>query len=273
MKLTYTRRDVLRQAAWALPAFHVGLGSPTLLKALANRAEQTNRFQRLRLSTSADRLEEMRKFYEGALHLPLVTDDAGSLTFQAGRTRMKFAADSNGGSPFYHFAFNIPENKLEKAIDWLSGRVPLLKGRRGNHVVHFEWLNAHSVYFYDPAGNLLEFIAHHPLKNGRPGKFDEQDILYTSEIGLVTKDVLKLSSELDAKLGLTNYATTHHRPVSDVFQPIGDPYGFFIVVKHERIWLMTDDPAALHPLTAQVRGPRPGKLRLENCACEIKVAQ
>ena len=186
---------------------------------------------------------------------------------------MKFHADSNGGSPFYHFAFNIPENKLEKAIDWLSGRAPLLKGRGGNHVVYFNWLDAHSVYFYDPAGNILEFIAHHPLKNGRPGSFDVEDILYTSEIGLVTNDVPSLSSELDAKLGLTNYAAEHHQQISDVFRPIGDPYGFFIVVKHRRTWLMTDDPAGLHPVTAAMHGRAHEKLKLENCACELLVTE
>jgi len=273
MKLRYTRRGFLRQSAIALPAFHIGFGSPTLLKALIRKDEKSNRFQQLQLASNADQLEEMRKFYNDVMNLPLTSEDANSVTFQAGRTRMKFYADSNGSSPFYHFAFNIPENKLGKSIDWLSGRARLLKDQRGNHVVHFKWLDAHSVYFYDPAGNILEFIAHHPLKNGRPGNFDVEDILYASEIGLVTDDVPRLGSELDTKLGLTNYASVHHQPASDVFRPIGDPYGFFIVVKQKRTWLMTNDPARLHPVTAAIHGRAHEKLQLENCDCKLFVSE
>ena len=273
MKTTYTRREVLSQAAMALPALHFGFGSPAIVRALTRDRRQTPRFQRLELATRADRLTDMRKFYKDVMNFPLVAEDANSLTMQTGRTRVKFYAAPGGGSPFYHFAFNIPENKLEESVDWLSGRARLLKGRTGNHVVHFKWLDAHSVYFYDPAGNLLEFIAHHPLNNPRPGKFNVEDILYTSEIGLVTGDVPRLGSELDAKLGLTNYAAVHHQPVSDVFRPIGDPYGFFIVVKHKRTWLMTNDPAGLYPVTAEMRGEEHGKLTLQNCACDISVTK
>ena len=273
MTLRYTRREVLRRGVMALPAFHIGFGAPTLVSALTSTDEQTNRFQKLRLATNADRLEEMRRFYADVLNLPLIDEDAVSVTFQMGRTQMTFYADSNSGSPFYHFAFNIPENKLEKSINWLSSRARLLKGRGGDSIVYFNWLDAHSVYFYDPAGNILEFIAHHPLKNGRSGNFDVEDILYTSEIGLVTDNVPRLSSELDTKLGLTNYAAKHHQPVSDVFRPIGDAHGFFIVVKHKRTWLMTDDPAGLYPVTAAMHGRAPGKLALENCACELVVTE
>ena len=92
-------------------------------------------------------------------------------------------------------------------------------------------------------------------------------------VSLVTGDVASLGTELDAKLGLTNYATVHHRPVSDVFRPIGDPYGFFIVVKHKRIWLMTNDPAGLYPVAAEMHGKEYGKLTLQNCACDISVTK
>ncbi len=271
MKSTFTRREILWQAARALPALHIGLGSPALLRAWSNSPEQINGFQTVQLFANVNRLDDMRMFYKSVLSLPLVGEDDASLTFQAGRTKMTFRSDPTGGSPFYHFAFNIPENKLERAMEWLTGRAELLRGRRGNTIVHFTWLDAHSVFFYDPAGNLLEFIAHHPLKNGRPGKFDVEDILYTSEIGLVTNDVLSLSAELDTRLGLTNYAALHGLSVSDVFQPIGDPYGFFIVVKNRRIWLMTDDPAALYPVTAEIRGQTRGNLSLQNCDCNIVV--
>jgi catechol-2,3-dioxygenase len=256
----------------ALPAFHLGFGSSTLWQALTTADEGVNRFCKLRLAVNAERLEAMRKFYTRGLNLPLVADDARSLSVQAGRTELSFYADPDGGSPFYHFAFNIPEDKLERAAAWMSPRAKLLQDRRGNHVVHFQWLDAHSIYFRDPAGNLLEFIAHHPLKNGRAGAFDVDDILYASEIGLVTHDVPALGAELDTKLGLTNFAAKLHQPISDVFRPIGDRHGFFIVVKHQRKWLMTDDPAGLFPVGATLHGRERGKLDLANCDCKLSIA-
>ncbi len=273
MDARFTRREILQQAAVAWPALCLGIGSSAVARASTPGGEQANRFQRLRLATKADRLEELRKFYQGVLNVPLVGEEAESLSVQAGRTELSFFAESNGGAPFYHFAFNIPENKLKSAIDWLSGRAQLLKDRRGNHVVYFDWLDAHSIYFRDPAGNLLEFIAHHPLKNGRRGDFSVEDILYASEIGLVTEDVPSLAAELDAKLGITNYAAKQGEAVSDVFRPIGDPYGFFIVVKHRRKWLMTDDPAGLFPVGATVGGPGRKRINLEGCDCALTIAE
>jgi len=272
MEYHCTRREILRRAALAVPAFQVGFAPWSLRRALATSEDRVNRFDKLRLAVKPDRLGDMRSFYQEVLNLPVIADDPRSLTIRAGGTQLSFYADVAGGSPFYHFAFNIPENKLESAIEWMSTRAPLLKRKDGSPVVHFRWLDAHSIYFRDPAANLLEFIAHHALKNARPGDFKVTDILYASEIGLVTDDVPALAAELDTKLNLTNYHTKLGEPVSDTFRPIGDPYGFFIVVKHKRKWLMTDDPAGLFPVGAELHGGARRQLRLENCDCVLSVA-
>lgn len=51
-----------------------------------------------------------------------------------------------------HFAFNIPRDRLEAAVDQIR--------RNGVEVYgpnYFKWMGARSYYFYDPDGNLLEF--------------------------------------------------------------------------------------------------------------------
>ena len=55
------------------------------------------------------RVEELRKFYEEALDLP-VTLDSNKLTVEAGTTRLIFSATDSPADkePFYHYAFNIP---------------------------------------------------------------------------------------------------------------------------------------------------------------------
>ena len=52
--------------------------------------------------------------------------------------------------------------------------------------------NSDSVYFKDAAGNVLEFIARHNLKNAVEEEFDSSQILNVSEIGLPSEDVVEL---------------------------------------------------------------------------------
>ena len=56
-------------------------------------------------------------------------------------------------------------------------------------VVDYSHWNAHSIFFLDPAGNVVEYIARHDLKNSDTSSFGWPDILYTSEIGLIVDDV------------------------------------------------------------------------------------
>ena len=65
-------------------------------------------------------------------------------------------AESSDDGPLYHYAFNIPENKIEAARQWQKQRTPLI--RRGkSEIVHFSGINVHSVYFTAPAGNIVDY--------------------------------------------------------------------------------------------------------------------
>jgi hypothetical protein len=80
-----------------------------------------------------------------------------------------------GGPEFdgaYHFAFNIPENQIRSAKEWLMPRTVLLKDEQGNDYFQHSGWNSEAVYFKDPAGNILEFIARHDLSNAVDGDFD-----------------------------------------------------------------------------------------------------
>ena len=59
-------------------------------------------------------LGALRAFYTEGLRLPLHIVAPGSFTVQAGATRLTFTADATCTAT-YHFAFNIPENKLPAA--------------------------------------------------------------------------------------------------------------------------------------------------------------
>jgi catechol 2,3-dioxygenase-like lactoylglutathione lyase family enzyme len=56
-----------------------------------------------------------------------------------------------------HFAFEVPRNELDAAVDRLRGAGVDVYGP-----VELDWMDAQSYYFYDPDGNLLEFWSPSP---------------------------------------------------------------------------------------------------------------
>src|SRR5262245_7878322 len=122
----------------------------------------------LELLTAAP-LADMKRFYHQTLGLRVLEEKADRLTIAGGETRITFIqAGPNDGKPFYHFAFNIPENKIVAARDWQKQRGPLLPipahqraTALGDDIVDYSHWNAHSVFFFDPAENVVEYIARH----------------------------------------------------------------------------------------------------------------
>ena len=200
----------------------------------------------LELRLEAGAFGEQKEFYTGALELPLVEEAAGRFTVRAGATSLTFT-EAAEGKPTYHFAFTIPENKLEQAREWLSRRTPVLR-QDGKEVFHFEDWNAHAFYFHDPAGNVAELIARHNLRNGAPGPFTAGDILYASEIGLVVDDVPAEVKALNETLGLGLY-----RPGSARFAPVGDEHHLLILNHRDRGW-WEDTPSRPYPVSARLGG-------------------
>ncbi len=198
-------------------------------------------------------LRAQRDFYSQVLELP-VELSARSLKVQVGKTVLTFTqapADFNGA---YHFAFNIPENQFRAAKAWIAGRIPLLKGEAGKDEFDSESWNSNSVYFKDAAGNVLELIARHNLKNGTTGEFESGQILNVSEIGLASEDVVAFASDLCTKLKLSVFK----QEPSETFTPVGDDHGLFILPIKGRIWIPNSGvPAQLLPV--RVAGETNGK--------------
>lgn len=226
---------------------------PKMMTHSAPPASKAIGISEIRLHTA--KLAALEKFYRDDLGLT-VRRESAKLTVHAGTTRIIFdEVESN--EPFYHVAFNIPENKLEGARRWQKQRTPLLK-RGQNEVIHFSNWNAHSVFFHDPAGNILEYIARHDLPNAAEGEFTPADILYASEIGLVVDDVPATVALVQRELGLGVYKNQ-----SRYFAPLGDEHALLILVQRKRLW--TPDKkreAEVHPLTATIRSLKNRELKL-----------
>lgn len=194
-------------------------------------------------------LPELKKFYTEILELPLLEERKRSFSFQAGTTKIKFYKAEPSEKPFYHFAFNIPENRFKEAKMWLSGRTALIE-KDGRDEFKFESWNADALYFYDPAGNIVEFIARHSLANRSDEKFSAKSILGVSEIGYVVEDVRLFSKHIKEELNLELFDGDERQ-----FAAVGDEEGLLIVVPIDRGWFPVDKPAEIHPVTVDVGAP------------------
>ena len=190
------------------------------------------------LELAAGDLNSLTAFYIDKLGL---TGDleTGRLTIQAGSTTLSF---KEGAAAPYHFAFNIPENSLDAAADWLESLNITLLPDPGNSRTHefLSW-NADAVYFLDPANNVVELIARHELPNSLDpdGPFTVNKILCVSEIGIATADVPAKAAEL-----ATDYLLTEYREADETFAPMGDANGLCIVVPIGRPWYPTANALA-----------------------------
>jgi hypothetical protein len=198
-------------------------------------------------------LGAQKHFYENILELP-VKLTSSNLEVRAGQTELIFTQAPTDFEGAYHFAFNIPENQFHGAKKWISERIPLLRDENGKDEFNSESWNSDSVYFKDAAGNVLEFIARHNLKNAVDGGFDGSQILNISEIGLPSENVIGFANELCTSLNLSVFK----QQPNETFTPVGDDNGLFILPIKNRIWIPNSGvPAKL--LSVKVTGNANGK--------------
>ena len=182
-------------------------------------------------------LPALAEFY--AHQLGLATHSSQhELLITIGSTRLRFV---QGGAHRYHFAFNIPHNQLEAAAEWLP--VPKLQDK----LFEFEVWQAESLYFLDPAGNILEFIARRRLDNASQQPFGPQSLLCVSEVGVACDSVRELAARLEEPF--------FHDSGSELFVAAGDDQGLIVFVKTGRIWYPETGIEALPtPLLVRMEG-------------------
>jgi catechol-2,3-dioxygenase len=136
-------------------------------------------------------------------------------------------------------------------------------------VVNYGHWNAHSLFFFDPAGNVVEYIARHDLKNAAPGAFGSADILYASEIAFVVDDVPSAAAQLREAAGVRQY-----RGGDGQFMALGDEHGLLLVMRRGRV-ISFDSPerkaVEVFPTAARVRGARRGNHRVAGFPYELSV--
>lgn len=200
------------------------------------------------LTLHTNSVNELKEFYANVLGLKLMAVKENTIKIVCGSSELTFAETSEIEKPFYHFAFNIPQNQFKDAKEWLKKKVQLIE-LDGEDEFDFKSWNAHSVYFYDPAANIVEFIARHNLKNDSKQKFDGSGIHSISEIGLPVHDVSSFYEFLNEKFSMPLFSGD-----KKTFTAAGDDEGLFIIVNEGRKWFPDCPEAKIFPIAVVIDG-------------------
>ena len=215
------------------------------------------RFVSVRLAASAEALPRLADFYGRDLGL-------GAPPYRVGETTIEFVPDP--GEPFYHYALLVPGDRFDAALTWARDRVELLPGPAGNDVFDFDFWNARACYFHDPAGTIVELIAHAGVgEAGAEGPFRPEELLGLSELGLVG-DPPALAAGLE-RLGLKVWSGSVTEPGSLAF--VGGKSRTFILAAPGRGWLPTGRPAEQHPVETTVAAAVAGEVELDGSVFRI----
>ncbi|MGO3182880.1 MAG: VOC family protein [Aequorivita sp.] len=190
----------------------------------------------IELTLYSTQIDAQKKFYGEKLGLEIIHSNEKGVSIKIGKTILRFIQKSV--SKPYHFAFNIPSNKVTESLKWLKERVEIQKDGDAD-IVDFPAWNAESIYFYDADKNILEFIARKNLDNDNYEPFTSDDLLEISEIGLATTEFQEKFDFLISAVGVTKFGGGR-----EVFSALGSETGLFILIDiNKKDWFPTNDEA------------------------------
>lgn len=217
-----------------------------------------------KVTLNTDKLLELYSFYNEVLGMEVVRpDDSGFFHVKAGSTILSFESDLSRRGAFYHYAFNIPENQLVDSIKWLEGKAELIT-LDGEHIFDFKAWDAHSVYFFDPAGNIIEFIARHRLMNASQKDFSGRSICSVSEIGMPVNNVKEFYDKLYSEFALPLFTGD-----LKTFTAAGDDEGLIIIVPEERHWFPDCPRAEIFPISIRIEGIKNKEIVFDNYGYKV----
>jgi catechol 2,3-dioxygenase-like lactoylglutathione lyase family enzyme len=208
------------------------------------------RIARAELAVAAARLEAVAGFYAQTLGLA-VERRHGRVVIPVGSDVLELVATPDGTDPFHHFALLVPGDRFDAACAWLGERVEPLARDDGGTVFAFDFWDARAVYFHDPAGNIVELIAHAGMaeRSGAAGDFSATELAGLSEVGIVVDDPAAAVATLERDLELELWS-------GDAAQLafVGAKAHTLILAPPGRGWLPTGRPAEPHAAAVTVTG-------------------
>jgi catechol 2,3-dioxygenase-like lactoylglutathione lyase family enzyme len=198
-------------------------------------------------------LQKLFYFYRDILGMNCSLNE-NELQIRTRDSLLKFEKSASDDDPYYHFAFNIPSNKIEEAYIWLKERVKLLWIEDyKSFIADFSGWHAKSLYFIDAGGNVAEFISRFDLSDIAEAPFSASLIRNVSEIGLVFP-AASYNEKINRLLSAWHLSYFIKQPPLEEFRAVGDDEGLFICVPEQRSWYpLKDKPAFIFPMELQVK--------------------
>ena len=110
-----------------------------------------------------------------------------------------------------------------------------------------QFLHADALYFYDPAGNIVEFISRHLVFEESLISFSINSIVNISEISLTVNDLIDASKQLN-EIGVTERENKEIRKQQLNFMGNKKKGIFLLLTEPGRKWLFSDKLSTIHPL-------------------------
>lgn len=196
------------------------------------------RFNKLKLGSKS--VKKQQGFYADVLGFGIKKSTTDQLVIQAGFTEFIFSQQLDPPN-LYHFCFLIPTGSLESSIQYLESREIELLPFQEEKIIHFD--TGRSIYFFDPDGNIAEFIERPSLDYPAKKTFDIIDVICVNEIGLPVLKTLGMSHELMTNKGVQ---PINPKAWNENFCWVGDHEGALIVVKEGRHWMPTEIPCVIN---------------------------
>ncbi|RED59173.1 VOC family protein [Cohnella lupini] len=207
----------------------------------------------------SNNLDKVIDFYNRILELPIIEQSTAKVSFQIGASKLVFELSEEVTNPYYHFAINITESKIDLAISWLKAKGIKINLINEEEVDFSKSWNSHSIYFYDSIGNIVEFIARHNIKSILSHEFSYEDLLNISEIGMPAQDVIILSGYLTEQ-----YKEQIYISGNSMFTPIGNEEGLLILSSLNRNWLGSNKKVEIFPLEIFIENGREEIISVSN---------
>ncbi|KGP90547.1 glyoxalase [Pontibacillus chungwhensis BH030062] len=191
-------------------------------------------------------IQSMKQFYKDVLEMEIILEGDQFFEVLVGESVLAFTSKDVEGEPYYHFAFNIPSNQFKEAKHWVQSRVQL-NTEEGEDEADFSDLPAQSLYFYDPAGNIVEFIARHSISEGSGVPFSSNSLLKISEISITVTD----AQSAGVRMGQIGIHERDQEPISgSVLNFMGSRKrgNSLLLIEPGRRWIFSDKKAEVHPL-------------------------
>ncbi len=177
-------------------------------------------------------------FYIDILGLIPEVKNPHALSIRAGESILEFKKSDR--ADHYHFAFNVSFDDLETTLEELkdSGINPI--SFSGSEIIEFPNWKARSIYFYDPAGNIVEYIGRQEVNPPFAKK-----PFSISEVGLALDEIAPVVAKIQTTIPIKKYDGNGLS-----FAALGDPEGLIILSGTNRNWYPTDRPALRSTLEA-----------------------